>query len=202
MQQVKSYFNYTYAYPQGCFDDDGKDLNSIVFYVGKGSDTRRIDDHIREAAKGCGCIKCHEIKWIWSKGLSPSRRIVFDTLSEKIAFENERHLIQVVYCSAYLTNVSSSLQTPVYRHQRSQEIISISEAEERGKSYKGFPPAEEILCKDIILDVNEMAEMLNISYAKVVSLAKRGDIPAFKIGSQWRFYRPDLELFAKTQSKK
>lgn len=38
-----------------------------------------------------------------------------------------------------------------------------------------------------VLTAHQLAEHLQVSYATVTSMAKRGDIPALKVGRAWRF---------------
>lgn len=40
--------------------------------------------------------------------------------------------------------------------------------------------------------VAEIAEMLNVSTDTVYTKAQAGDIPAFKVGRVWRFYRSQV----------
>jgi excisionase family DNA binding protein len=42
---------------------------------------------------------------------------------------------------------------------------------------------------DDILTIPEVAELLRIAEKTVYTLAQRGEIPAFKLGGQWRFSR-------------
>ena len=50
-----------------------------------------------------------------------------------------------------------------------------------------------------ILSVDEAAAYLHVSSATVYNLARQGDIPANKVGSQWRFSR--LALLEYVQGK-
>lgn len=47
------------------------------------------------------------------------------------------------------------------------------------------------------LELNDVAAELNISFAQVYALVRRGDLPAIKIGGrgQWRVERVKLEEF-------
>jgi len=40
-----------------------------------------------------------------------------------------------------------------------------------------------------ILTIPEVAELLRVAEKTVYTLAQRGEIPAFKVGGQWRFSR-------------
>lgn len=139
IRRIYSYFNYTLSYPEECFDGDGTDLSNIVFYVGKGTHLSRIDNHFREAAaRRCSCEKCNVIRWIWSKGKAPLRKIVFETLSEDEAFGNEQHLIQSEYKSKYLTNVNHA--TPCGNRTYRRPVI-----EKDGEVYVSIAEASRFL---------------------------------------------------------
>lgn len=87
-----TWYNYLYMFP-----------DETVFYVGKGQ-KGRIDEHEKEAQTGCLCEKCKAIRIIWKCGHPVRKRIVFETLVEDEAIENEKKLI-VQYDSEYLTNI-------------------------------------------------------------------------------------------------
>jgi excisionase family DNA binding protein len=44
-----------------------------------------------------------------------------------------------------------------------------------------------------ILKPEEVAAALRLSKAKVLVMARRGDLPGFKVGGVWRFYRVEIE---------
>ncbi|MBI1870993.1 MAG: excisionase family DNA-binding protein [Chlamydiae bacterium] len=44
--------------------------------------------------------------------------------------------------------------------------------------------------QDPIMDVEEVAKYLEVSSITIYRLASRGEIPARKVGRQYRFYRP------------
>ena len=46
-----------------------------------------------------------------------------------------------------------------------------------------------------ILTPNEIADLLNINYRKVLELILLGDLNAFKVGRQYRVTESDLESF-------
>lgn len=53
---------------------------------------------------------------------------------------------------------------------------------------------------DEILDIEAASEFLGIKKRTVYKLAKDGEIPAIKIGGQWRFYKKQLlDLFQQQQ---
>ncbi|MCF7802889.1 MAG: helix-turn-helix domain-containing protein [Candidatus Marinimicrobia bacterium] len=53
-----------------------------------------------------------------------------------------------------------------------------------------------------ILDIEAAAEFLGIKKRTMYKLVKDGEIPAAKIGGQWRFYREQLlELFKAPKSE-
>jgi excisionase family DNA binding protein len=44
-----------------------------------------------------------------------------------------------------------------------------------------------------MLTVNELADYLRISRSMIYRLLKRGEIPGFKIGSDWRFNLDEID---------
>jgi excisionase family DNA binding protein len=46
---------------------------------------------------------------------------------------------------------------------------------------------------DTILTVPEIAVLLRVADKTVYSLAQRGELPAFKVGGQWRFSRAAIQ---------
>jgi excisionase family DNA binding protein len=47
--------------------------------------------------------------------------------------------------------------------------------------------------------VEELADYLKLSQAKLYRMAQEGRIPASKIGSQWRFDREEIDEWARRQ---
>jgi hypothetical protein len=105
----QTWYVYTYAYPNGS-----------VFYVGKGCHAR-IEDHEREAQRGCECEKCRTIRQIWQSGQPVQKRIVYETLDEQEAFKQEQRLIIDVFGLENLTNRSGGISRPP---RRSSSIVS------------------------------------------------------------------------------
>ncbi len=62
------------------------------FYVGKGQG-QRVDEHEREARRGCKCHKCCIIRKIWRTGGNISKAVVFRTDDEFAAYQREAELI-------------------------------------------------------------------------------------------------------------
>ncbi len=56
------------------------------------------------------------------------------------------------------------------------------------------PSREERIAKmdDDIVDVEGAARVLGVSAATIYKLARKGDIPAMRIGREWRFARKNL----------
>jgi hypothetical protein len=106
-RRATEFFTYSLSYPQGCILRDGTDVSGIVFYVGKGCGNR-VNQHLSEAKRGCGCKKCETIRFIWRKGLKVDTRIRQRTPDEQEALENERLLI-IEHSSKYLMNVRFNL---------------------------------------------------------------------------------------------
>jgi PTS system nitrogen regulatory IIA component len=52
------------------------------------------------------------------------------------------------------------------------------------------------------IDAEQVAEMLGVKQARtVINMAKRGEIPAFRVGDLWRFYRSDIQVYIDEQRK-
>ncbi len=52
-----------------------------------------------------------------------------------------------------------------------------------------------------IMTLDQVAHYLQVSQRSVYDLARRKEIPAFKVASQWRFDRELLEAFIRQQSQ-
>ena len=49
------------------------------------------------------------------------------------------------------------------------------------------------LTRDEVLTAREVAELLKLPVSTVYQLARRGELPASRLGRTWRFLRPRLE---------
>jgi excisionase family DNA binding protein len=49
------------------------------------------------------------------------------------------------------------------------------------------------LTRDEVMTAAEVAELLHLPVSTVYYLARRGDIPACRLGRTWRFLRPRIE---------
>lgn len=52
---------------------------------------------------------------------------------------------------------------------------------------------------DEILTLPEVAKLLKVAEKTVYSMAQKGQLPAFKVGGQWRFKRVDLDAWIEQQ---
>lgn len=52
-----------------------------------------------------------------------------------------------------------------------------------------------------VLTAGEVAAYLRVSLSTIYRLLKTGDLPAFKIGSDWRFNRVHIEEWLKSRSQ-
>ena len=50
------------------------------------------------------------------------------------------------------------------------------------------------------MTIEELASYLKLSRSKLYGLAQRGQIPASKIGNQWRFDREEIDLWMKAHA--
>jgi len=55
---------------------------------------------------------------------------------------------------------------------------------------------------DPVLTIRDVAEFLKLSQKTVYAMAKSGKLPAFKVGSQWRIRRDDLEDWITSRAAK
>ncbi|MBE7448182.1 MAG: helix-turn-helix domain-containing protein [Kofleriaceae bacterium] len=53
--------------------------------------------------------------------------------------------------------------------------------------------------QDEILTLPEVAQLLKVAEKTVYSMAQKGQLPAFKVGGQWRFKRADLDKWIEDQ---
>jgi len=53
--------------------------------------------------------------------------------------------------------------------------------------------------QDEILTLPEVAQLLKVAEKTVYSMAQKGQLPAFKVGGQWRFKRVDLDAWIEQQ---
>ncbi len=49
------------------------------------------------------------------------------------------------------------------------------------------------------LSVREVADLLSVDSKTVYRLAKRGELPGFKVAGSWRFMRDDIESWIEAQ---
>ncbi len=52
---------------------------------------------------------------------------------------------------------------------------------------------------DEILTLPEVARLLKVAEKTVYTLAQKGQLPAFKVGGQWRFKRADIDAWIERQ---
>jgi excisionase family DNA binding protein len=57
-----------------------------------------------------------------------------------------------------------------------------------------LPAARSTLTRDEVLTAREVAELLKMPVSTVYELARRGELPASRLGKTWRFLRPRLEV--------
>jgi excisionase family DNA binding protein len=53
-----------------------------------------------------------------------------------------------------------------------------------------------------LLTLRQVSEKLQISENTLYKLARKGEIPAIKIGNQWRFKAQDIERWLEEQKRK
>ena len=55
-------------------------------------------------------------------------------------------------------------------------------------------PLECSLTRDEVMTAREVAELLKMPVSTIYELARRGELPARRLGRTWRFLRPRLEV--------
>ena len=55
------------------------------------------------------------------------------------------------------------------------------------------PPIKRGLTRDEVMTAREVSELLKMPVSTVYQLARRGELPASRLGRTWRFVRPRLE---------
>ena len=55
------------------------------------------------------------------------------------------------------------------------------------------PPGNGFLTRDEVMTAAEVAELLRMPTSTVYELARKGVLPASRLGRTWRFLRPRLE---------
>ena len=63
-------------------------------------------------------------------------------------------------------------------------------------------PKESVSLADEILTVGEVARLLKVAEKTVYTMAQKGDLPAFKVGGQWRFHRADLDNWIDARTRR
>ena len=55
---------------------------------------------------------------------------------------------------------------------------------------------------DEILTLPEVAQLLKVAEKTVYTMAQKGELPAFKVGGQWRFRRTDLDAWIDAKTRR
>ena len=55
------------------------------------------------------------------------------------------------------------------------------------------PDVKRGLTRDEVMTTREVAELLKMPVSTIYQLARRGELPANRLGRTWRFLRPRLE---------
>jgi excisionase family DNA binding protein len=55
------------------------------------------------------------------------------------------------------------------------------------------------LMVDEILTLPEVAQLLKVAEKTVYTMAQKSQLPAFKVGGQWRFQRADIDQWIEQQ---
>lgn len=66
--------------------------------------------------------------------------------------------------------------------------------------YESLPNGEVMDKIDKWLTIDELAGYIKMSRTKLYGMAQRGEIPASKIGTQWRFDRDEIDQWMKAHA--
>ncbi len=66
--------------------------------------------------------------------------------------------------------------------------------------YESLPNGEVMDKIDKWLTIDELASYIKMSRTKLYGMAQRGEIPASKIGNQWRFDRKEIDQWMKAHA--
>jgi len=55
---------------------------------------------------------------------------------------------------------------------------------------------------DEILTLPEVAQLLKVAEKTAYTMAQKGELPAFKVGGQWRFRRTDLDAWIDAKTRR
>ena len=68
----------------------------------------------------------------------------------------------------------------------------MSEEQTTDQTVASFPP---------VMTVDQVAAYLQVSKRTVYNMAAAGELPAAKVGDQWRFYRPEIDRWLRVLSR-
>ena len=68
----------------------------------------------------------------------------------------------------------------------------MSEDQATDQTVASFPP---------VMTVDQVAAYLQVSKRTVYNMAAAGELPAAKVGDQWRFYRPEIDRWLMVLSR-
>ncbi len=66
--------------------------------------------------------------------------------------------------------------------------------------YESLPNGEVMNKIDKWLTIDELAGYIKMSRTKLYGMAQRGEVPASKIGTQWRFDREEIDQWMKAHA--
>lgn len=66
--------------------------------------------------------------------------------------------------------------------------------------YESLPNGEVMDKIDKWLTIDELAAYIKMSRTKLYGMAQRGEVPASKIGNQWRFDREEIDQWMKSHA--
>ncbi len=61
---------------------------------------------------------------------------------------------------------------------------------------------DDVITKDEIMTIPEVAEYLRLGESTVYRLVRDGELPAFRVGGKWRFHRKRLEHWIEQETER
>lgn len=89
--------------------------------------------------------------------------------------------------------------------ERAQQLLFSSGLQVySGKRWQVLPTAAGASphMTDEILTLPEVAQLLKVAEKTVYTMAQKGELPAFKVGGQWRFRRADLDAWIDAKTRR
>jgi len=65
-----------------------------------------------------------------------------------------------------------------------------------------YQTTEKTVAFPVVMTVDQVADYLQVGKRTIYNMASAGELPAAKIGEQWRFFRPEIDRWLTQLSRK